>query len=122
VADCLASLGLIAFRQGQALAAIPLYEESLQFFIALGDRRSVAALLEEFAAVLASPEEIGRMRLRGREARDRAARLYAAATSLRAELGAPRQAGSHPRKPSCWPACAACWGTLPTNAPGRRLF
>jgi predicted ATPase/Tfp pilus assembly protein PilF len=79
VATALHNLGVVAFHQGDYASARACFHQSLPIFHQIGDRRSIVDSLEELAR-LATEEG----------ALERGARLWGAAASLRAEIGAPR--------------------------------
>jgi predicted ATPase/DNA-binding SARP family transcriptional activator len=72
------SLGRVAYDRDDPAAAQALFEESLTRFIGLEDRRGVAESLEGLAAVLLAQKEA-----------QKAVRLWGAAQTLRASIGAP---------------------------------
>jgi len=78
IAGSLNSLGSLALDQGDFVSAGPLYQEGLSIGREVGDRLGIATSLEGLAAVVAG---LGNPR--------RAARLWGAASRVRAEVGLP---------------------------------
>jgi tetratricopeptide (TPR) repeat protein len=78
IGTALCALGTMALDQGDENAAASYYEESLAAFRQVSERYGIARALEGLARVAVA---------RGQP--ERAARRYAAAATLRAEIGAP---------------------------------
>lgn len=82
-ADVLGLLGIVVLRQGDPLDATSQLVESLRLRANIGDRRGICESLEAFATVaMVKPADPAR-----------AARLLAAATTLRQVIGAPLGSG-----------------------------
>jgi predicted ATPase/class 3 adenylate cyclase len=80
------NLGWAYLGQGDHAEAAVLFKEALAYFREVGDQVNIAEVLEGFAGVAGAQGE-----------GERAARLYAAAETLRQTIGAPLLPGDRPR-------------------------
>ena len=78
IANTLCNIARVARMEDDLRSATAFLEEALLLFRRLGERRGVAECLAELAAIAAAEDQPGR-----------AARLYSAASALRAAIGAP---------------------------------